>query len=442
MHLGSLRRCPRATRSITPPTRSGRCSRGACPTRSRTPQRRHDRDRWPERLRGRAVHRVEARGKHLLLHFDGDLVVHSHLRMTGCVGGLRRGRALAALAAAGMARDARAGARGRAVRRPAARADDGGAHAHRPAPGGARAGHPRRALRRGAPAFDGSARTTRTRAVGDALIDQRTLAGIGNIWKSESCFAAALDPWKRAVAGRRRGDPRRGALRARAHGAVGARRLPGASAGRLRPRRRAVPALRDADPLRRPGRAEPHDLLVPAMPALIRVGHRGAPALAPDNTHRQLRRGARRRRRHDRVRRPPGARELARALRRARLRGARPFALADAERGARALRHRALRGDPPAAGHQAPRRGAAGDRGAGRQRDALAGLHQHRAARRAAALSRAGARHPPGLDGARHPGHRLGARARPPVRRSHSRAGRRRVCARARSTRSCRISRS
>ncbi|MGD0386110.1 MAG: DNA glycosylase, partial [Solirubrobacteraceae bacterium] len=35
-----------------------------------------------------------------------------------------------------------------------------------------------------------------TRALGDALLDQRTIAGIGNIWKSESCFAAAADPWK------------------------------------------------------------------------------------------------------------------------------------------------------------------------------------------------------------------------------------------------------
>jgi endonuclease-8 len=35
-----------------------------------------------------------------------------------------------------------------------------------------------------------------TRAIGDALLDQRTLAGIGNIWKSEGCFDAAIDPWR------------------------------------------------------------------------------------------------------------------------------------------------------------------------------------------------------------------------------------------------------
>jgi endonuclease-8 len=34
------------------------------------------------------------------------------------------------------------------------------------------------------------------RAIGDALLDQRVLAGIGNVWKSESCFAAAVNPWR------------------------------------------------------------------------------------------------------------------------------------------------------------------------------------------------------------------------------------------------------
>jgi endonuclease-8 len=37
-----------------------------------------------------------------------------------------------------------------------------------------------------------------TRPIGDALIDQRTIAGIGNLWKAEGCFAAGVDPWRRA----------------------------------------------------------------------------------------------------------------------------------------------------------------------------------------------------------------------------------------------------
>jgi endonuclease-8 len=35
-----------------------------------------------------------------------------------------------------------------------------------------------------------------TRGIGDALLDQRTIAGIGNLWKSEGCFSAAIDPWR------------------------------------------------------------------------------------------------------------------------------------------------------------------------------------------------------------------------------------------------------
>ena len=38
------------------------------------------------------------------------------------------------------------------------------------------------------------------RGIGDALLDQRNLAGIGNVWKSEGCFLARIDPWRRARA--------------------------------------------------------------------------------------------------------------------------------------------------------------------------------------------------------------------------------------------------
>jgi endonuclease-8 len=35
-----------------------------------------------------------------------------------------------------------------------------------------------------------------TRSVGDAVLDQRNLAGIGNVWKSEGCWEVQLDPWR------------------------------------------------------------------------------------------------------------------------------------------------------------------------------------------------------------------------------------------------------
>jgi endonuclease-8 len=34
------------------------------------------------------------------------------------------------------------------------------------------------------------------RTIGDALLDQRIVAGIGNVWKSEACFALAVNPWR------------------------------------------------------------------------------------------------------------------------------------------------------------------------------------------------------------------------------------------------------
>jgi len=35
-----------------------------------------------------------------------------------------------------------------------------------------------------------------TRVIGDALLDQRNVAGLGTIWRSEGCFLAGLSPWR------------------------------------------------------------------------------------------------------------------------------------------------------------------------------------------------------------------------------------------------------
>jgi endonuclease-8 len=34
------------------------------------------------------------------------------------------------------------------------------------------------------------------RPIGDALLDQQTIAGLGNLWKAEVCFATGIDPWR------------------------------------------------------------------------------------------------------------------------------------------------------------------------------------------------------------------------------------------------------
>src|SRR6195952_5799783 len=56
---------------------------GRVPDSIATPHPRFGRDRWPQRLAGRAGEPVEAHGEHLFLRFEGDLTIHSHLRMTG-----------------------------------------------------------------------------------------------------------------------------------------------------------------------------------------------------------------------------------------------------------------------------------------------------------------------------------------------------------------------
>ena len=178
---------------------------GRIPEEIRTPQARHRMDRWPERLAGREVEAVEARGKHLLIRFAGELTIHSHLRMTGSWGVYGVGSPVAPRAAPRLARDPRRGIGGRRVRRAGPRAVERVAGQGRPPPEEAGAGRDRLRTSTSSCSCAGCAKTIPTRPIGDALLDQRTLAGIGNLWKAESCFAAALDPWRCDGRGERRG---------------------------------------------------------------------------------------------------------------------------------------------------------------------------------------------------------------------------------------------
>jgi endonuclease VIII len=166
---------------------------GHVPDELATPHPRFARDRWPERLAGQAVIKVDAYGKHLFLRFEGGLVIHSHLRMTG-----------------------QWRVRGAAERRPARtwlmlrREDRQVLQINGPVlelMTAARARNDQRIAGLGpdilAPVLDEAAVLRRlraddpTRPIGDALIDQRTIAGIGNMWKAEGCFTAGVDPWRR-----------------------------------------------------------------------------------------------------------------------------------------------------------------------------------------------------------------------------------------------------
>jgi endonuclease-8 len=161
-----------------------------------TPHPRFGKDRWPEKLAGRAVRAVDAHGKHLMIRFDGGLTIHSHLRMTGSWGVYPRGRrwhrgrhrAWLVIRTAdaevvqfdGPVLELMTDGRTRFDPRitqlgPDILADEfnDAAFIHR--------------LRADDP----------TRTFGDALLDQRIVAGIGNMWKAEGCWRAQIDPWRR-----------------------------------------------------------------------------------------------------------------------------------------------------------------------------------------------------------------------------------------------------
>jgi endonuclease-8 len=168
---------------------------GRVPEEILTPQPRHRADRWPERLAGRSVRSVDAHGKHLFLRFDGNLTLHSHLRMTGAWDVHRQGerwrrprrRAWLILRVAGVevvefdgpVLELMPDARTRSQPHIAGLGQDVLGESFD-------AGRFLRRLRADDPA----------RPIGDALLNQRTLAGIGNLWKSEACFAAGIDPWR------------------------------------------------------------------------------------------------------------------------------------------------------------------------------------------------------------------------------------------------------
>ncbi len=134
---------------------------------------------------GRRLEAVEAVGKNLILRFEGGVTVRSHLRMSGSwrvraagdpVLGrpwlVLRGERAQALLYGGRVLELNA----RAVQRL-------GPDILAPAPGFDRM---LANLRRG----------DQGRQVGDALMDQRLVAGIGNVWKAESLWHARVSPWR------------------------------------------------------------------------------------------------------------------------------------------------------------------------------------------------------------------------------------------------------
>jgi endonuclease VIII len=196
-----------------------------------TPHPRAAGKRLADRLDGLRVESVEAVGKNLLLRFEGDLVLRSHLRMTGRWrleerGKVRRGRPWLVL---------------RGTEHEAVLWNGPVLELSRGASPGRGLGPD---ILAESPDLAGMLRRLRGaspgRAVGDALLDQRLVAGIGNVWRAEALWEARVSPW-RELAGT--SDPELLAALEAAH------RLMLASVTGTRPRRHVY---------RRAGRPCPH----------------------------------------------------------------------------------------------------------------------------------------------------------------------------------------
>ncbi|MFG2575590.1 Fpg/Nei family DNA glycosylase [Streptomyces sp. NPDC048481] len=143
-------------------------------------------------LTGRAVLDVTARGKHLLTRVEGGLTLHSHLRMDGAwkiyasdqrwTGGpVHQIRAILGV------HDRNAVGYRLPVLELLRTADEQEAVGHLGPDLLGPDWDAERAL--------ANLAATPDRPLGEALLDQRNLAGIGNVYKSELCFLLGVTPW-------------------------------------------------------------------------------------------------------------------------------------------------------------------------------------------------------------------------------------------------------
>ncbi len=147
-----------------------------------------------DRLVGQGLERTETHGKHLMLHFTGGLVLHAHMGMSGAwhvyLPGQRwrkpRRSAWLVMDLGGVEVAEFGGPTLRLVRPAELRRDSRLALLGPDILGGSEAVS-------AAAANVGAAGPMQ---LGVALLNQRLVAGIGNIFKSEACFEAGLDPWR------------------------------------------------------------------------------------------------------------------------------------------------------------------------------------------------------------------------------------------------------
>jgi endonuclease VIII len=143
--------------------------------------------RIAERIDGRRLVSVDAAGKNLLLRFDGGVVVRSHLRMSGRWVVRPRGSKIFGkpwLVLRGHEREALL------WNGPVLELDDGAVR---------RLGPDILAEPPDLERIVANLGREPRRAVGDALLSQRLVAGIGNMWKAEALWEARVSPWRRVA---------------------------------------------------------------------------------------------------------------------------------------------------------------------------------------------------------------------------------------------------
>jgi endonuclease-8 len=137
------------------------------------------------RLDGLRLEHVEAIGKNLLLRFEGGLVLRSHLRMKGRWLVLRRDAPIFGRPWLVLRGDEYVGAMFNGA---VLELDRGIAQRLGPD------------ILAEPPDYDTMLERLHAenpqRQVGDALLDQRLVAGIGNLWKAESLWHARVSPWR------------------------------------------------------------------------------------------------------------------------------------------------------------------------------------------------------------------------------------------------------
>lgn len=143
---------------------------------------------------GTAIGPVEARGKHLLLHFGDGLVLHTHMALSGTWHTYRTGQPWRRAVSSARAVVEVPGAVAVCFRAPVVELLDAGALRRHPV------------LRRLGPDLtlpdaDLDAVLVRQRGaavegqvLADLLLDQRPASGIGNVIMQEACFLAGVDP--------------------------------------------------------------------------------------------------------------------------------------------------------------------------------------------------------------------------------------------------------